>query len=454
MLKGLLWFVLIVGIVLGGLSLALGLSPLALWANVTVGTAMGAKLGCSGRYLTGLDADQVQADLASYSAALGAVDVAYDDTQQRATATLFGMAPTSASYRQGMGCTLDIGDTGALDEIKVPTVSRSTAPWPAGSGAPDRDEALTRVLAATMARDNAAGEHTRALLVIRDGRLAAEQYADGFDADTPHLGWSMGKSVIGILLGNLAQSGKIAMDERDLFPAWADDSRAQIRVDALLQMSSGLDFSEVYAPGSDATRMLFLSRSAADVPLASPLAHEPGAHFSYSSGTTNLLGRLAMQRLGGLQASYDWLHQQLFAPLAMARTILEPDPSGEFVGSSYVFASGRDWARLGQLLLAGGALNNHRVLQQSWLAHATAPNESANDPRYGYQLWLNSGGDELRWPDLPPDAYAMQGNRAQVVMIVPSAGLVLVRLGWSAGRYPLNANFAALVAAARPQPAT
>lgn len=454
MLKGLLWFVLIAGIVLGGLSLALGLSPLALWANVTVGTAMGAKLGCSGRYLTGLDADQVQADLASYSAALGAVNVAYDDQAQRATATLFGLAPTSASYRQGMGCTLDIGDTSKLDAIRVPLVARSPAPWPEGTGAPDLDDGLSQVLAQIMARDNAAGEQTRALLVIRDGRLVAERYADGFDADTPHLGWSMGKSLISIWLGNLAQSDKVAMDERALFPAWRNDERAQIRVDALLQMSSGLDFSEVYAPGSDATRMLFLSRSAADVPLASPLAYEPGTHFSYSSGTTNLLGRLALQRVGGLQAAYDWLHAQMFAPLAMARTVLEPDPSGELVGSSYVFASARDWARLGQLLLAGGVLNGHRVLQQNWADHAIAPNESANDPRYGYQLWLNSGGDELRWPDLPASAYAMQGNRAQVVMMLPADRLVLVRLGWSPGRYPVNDNFAELVAAARPRPAS
>ncbi|MEM1230388.1 MAG: serine hydrolase [Pseudomonadota bacterium] len=448
MWKWLLGILLLIAVLLIGASAALGLSPVALWANVAVGTAMGAKLGCSGRYLTGLDESQVREDLASYSAALGAVSVSYDDAVGQARARLLGLAPTQADYRPGLGCTLKIGDTGALDTVQVPAVTRTTAPWPAGSGAPSRSAALTEALEAQLSRDNAAGEHTRALLVARGGTLVAEAYAPGFQVDTPHLGWSMGKSVVSILIGNLALHGKLALDETGLFPAWADDARSELRLDELLTMTSGLAFEEVYAPGSDATRMLFQARSAADVAQASPLAHEPGRHFSYSSGTSNLLARLIGQRLGGLQDSYDWVHEQILAPLAVTTLTLEPDPAGEWVGSSYVYASARDWARLGELMRQGGSLNGHRVLSESYVAHASAPNESDNDPRYGYQFWLNSGGDALRWPDLPADAYAMQGNRAQVVMIIPSAELVIVRLGWSPGRYPLNDNLAALVAAA------
>ena len=129
----------------------------------------------------------------------------------------------------------------------------------------------------------------------------------------------------------------------------------------------------------------------------------------------------------------------------MLHSTLEPDPSGVFVASSYIYSSPRDWARLGQLMLNRGELNGHRLISAAWVARAVTPNVSANDPRYGYQFWLNGGGDVLRWPGLPEDAYAMNGNRQQVVMVVPSANAVLVRLGWTAGGYPLEQNFAELL---------
>jgi len=126
----------------------------------------------------------------------------------------------------------------------------------------------------------------------------------------------------------------------------------------------------------------------------------------------------------------------------MNHTIVESDPSGVFVGSSYVYASARDWGVLGNLLANDGMHNGKRLLTEDWLRTATQPNASANEPRYGYQLWLNRGGSELRWPDLPADAYAMRGNRAQVVMMIPSRSAVFVRLGWSSGAYPTNKHFA------------
>jgi CubicO group peptidase (beta-lactamase class C family) len=218
-------------------------------------------------------------------------------------------------------------------------------------------------------------------------------------------------------------------------------------VQQLLQMSSGLDWDETYVPGSDSTRMLFQAHSAAAVAMASPLAHPPGSNFQYSSGTTNLLARYLHDRLGGPQAQLDFLHRELLQPVGLGQTLLEMDPSGVLVGSSYIYASARDWARLGQLLLDQGRVDGEQLLPVDWVARATRPNPSDNDPRYGYQLWLNGGGDRLRWPDLPADAYAMRGNRGQVVMIVPSLNAVLVRLGWTAGDYPVSARLGQLLAA-------
>ncbi|MFC6981513.1 serine hydrolase domain-containing protein [Microbulbifer taiwanensis] len=211
-------------------------------------------------------------------------------------------------------------------------------------------------------------------------------------------------------------------------------------------MASGLDFDETYAPGSDATKMLFNAHSASDIALASRTAHAPGEHFSYSSGTTNLIARWIHERLGGdVQTSLDFFQREILQPLGMAHTVFEVDPSGVFVGSSYIYASGRDWARLGQLMLNRGQWQGAQVLSDDWVARAAAPNTSANEPRYGYQFWLNGGGEELRYPQLPADAYFMLGNREQAVMISPSTKTVVVRLGWSASEYPTGENFAGLL---------
>lgn len=155
-----------------------------------------------------------------------------------------------------------------------------------------------------------------------------------------------------------------------------------------------------------------------------------------------------LERVGGTTAAaYEFLHAKLLAPLGMANTIVEPDPSGVFVGSSYVYASARDWAQLGQLMVADGVHAGKRLLSSDWIHRATQPNRSENEPRYGYQFWLNAGGAELRWPNLPEDAFAMQGNREQIVLMIPSRNLVLVRLGWTDVRYPVDEVFSGLLRA-------
>jgi len=428
----------------------LGLSVTDLGANVRVGTALGAKLACSGRYLSGLDEQQVSADLASYTPVTRLLNFRYDDAQHRVSTNMLGMGAIAARYREGLGCTLEIGDTTPLDVLRVAPLSPSSAMWPAGGSTATPHAPLQREAARLLAQDNAAGQQTRALLVVHRGRIAAEVYAPGFTADTPLLGWSMGKSLTAILFGQMEMQGLVAVEERDLFASWHDDARAQISIENLLHMASGLAFAEVYAPGSDATAMLFGAHNAAAVALRSPLAYAPGTHWAYSSGTTNILAQLATRRLGGPQATLDWITQRLLAPLGMRHTVVEVDPSGVFVGSSYVYASARDWARLGQLMLNEGVLNGTRIVTPDWVARARTPASSRNEQRYGYQFWLNSAAptntENLRWPQLPADVYAMRGNRAQNVMIVPSADTVIVRLGWSAKTYPIAERVTALLA--------
>ena len=441
MKKLLITLAVLIALIVAGLA-GLGLSATDLKSNIDVGIGMGAKLGCSAKHLSGFSPERITEDLSSYTPATNIISMEY--AGNTVTAGILGFS-TSATYRPGLGCTLDIGDSAELDPISFAPPQLSDDAWPAGSMVTTLDDELQATLQQIMDADNEKGLHTRALLVARGGNILAEVYSDGISPQTPLLGWSMGKSVTAILLGNLELNNQLDIEEKNVFPEWQNDERAEITIEHLLQMSSGLDFSEVYAPGSDATHMLFSAANASDVAVASPLAHEPSTHFSYSSGTTNLLARLFVERQGGVAASYRYLQNSFLEPLSLTQTYLEPDASGIFVGSSYVYASARDWARLAQLLLNGGTLNGHRVVSEQWVKRASQPNISTNGPAYGYQFWLNRGGDNLRWSDLPEDAYAMQGNRAQTVMMIPSRDTLLIRLGWTAGRYPLNDNFAAIL---------
>jgi len=405
-----------------------------------VAGGMGAKLGCSGRYITGLQPDQIEADLKSYSSLYGLVSITNNDDSSQVLARLVPGATHSASFRPGIGCTLDIGDRSALDNL-------DTSIWPiSGDAAKTNLGTADARLSQQLQEDNNNGLHTRALLIMQNGKISGEAYAPGFDKDTLHLGWSMGKSLVALLFGRMELERGLQVSQTGLFDTWQDERR-DLSIEHMLHMSSGLEFSEVYAPGSDATRMLFNEYSASDVAMNKPLVHPPGSHFAYSSGTTNVLSRYLFNQLGGTPAgAYEFLHKELLIPLGLAHTIVEPDPSGVFVGSSYVYASARDWAQLGSLLVTDGVHKGKRLLTSDWITRATTPNSSSNEPRYGYQLWLNSGGNELRWPDLPADAFAMQGNRAQIVLMIPSQKLVLVRLGWTAGGYPYNSTFSELLA--------
>mgnify|MGYP000391715657 CR=1 FL=1 len=424
----------------------LGFSVLHLNHAVQVSTSLSAKLACSSKFITGLNDQQIVKDLSSYSPVANLVDIEYDLDNQRVNTHLYGMAAATAQFKVGVGCSLVAKGNDSNKNLELSALPDNTLTWPAGSSADKIAPSVQDEVTNIMRSDNEKGYNTRALLVVKDGELIAEAYGPNITPATPLLGWSMAKSTTAILLAILEQQQMISRQQTQLFQEWKNDERANLTLTHLLQMSSGLGFDETYAPGSDATHMLFTAESASDVAIKSPLAHLPGKHFSYSSGTTNLLSRLISNTLGGdAQTVQNFVQAELFQPLGMTNSIFEVDTSGVMVGSSYLYSSGRDWARLGLLMLNDGVINEKRLLPSGWTEAAQAPNSSDNDKRYGYQFWLNSGERELRWPQLPKDAYAMMGNRKQSVMIIPSKNVVLVRVGWTTGEYPMAFNYSKLL---------
>ncbi len=430
-----------------GAAALIGLSPSYIAAAPAVATGIGAKLLCSARYVSHFDEQQALDDLVQYSPILKYLHIEYDENNKSVHTDLFGLHPTSAQYIEGIGCANHYPNVQHHLQ-QAHALADSSAAWPRGNAVHTLNNDMMTLLAEQLKNDNRAGLNTRALLVAQHGRIIAEAYGQGAGPDTPLLGWSMAKSLMSIMIGNLEHRGLIDSTRTPIFAQWASDPRRNIQLTHLLQMTDGLEFSEQYNPGDDATAMLFTRPSASDYALAKPLGNRPGVHFNYSSGTANLLSRLYFEHTGAsLQASYDDYSEHIAKPLGFAHAVFETDASGVFVGSSYFYASARDWARLGQLMLDGGVINRQRLVSSAWVRQSTQANQSENDKAYGYQWWLNSGNEELRWPDLPNDSFAAQGNRQQNMMIIPSKDAVIVRLGWTSGRYPVNEQFAQIVEA-------
>ncbi|MGJ5819194.1 serine hydrolase domain-containing protein [Paludibaculum fermentans] len=361
-----------------------------------------------------------------------------------ASASVLGLWTRRAIYRPALGCTLLIGVTEA--ELRAqPVPEPGPEPPPETPLPPSAIDSLLQ-----FASEEPGGAHplrTRALVVMRDGQFVAERYAPGFHRDRPLLSWSMAKSITNALLALRVAGGALDIHRPAAVPEWADpaDPRHAITPEQLLRMSSGLAFREFRtALPADALNMLFRQPDAGAYAAAMPLEAAPGVQWQYSSGTTNVLSRLLRDTFhGDLRAYWDFPRKALFEPIGARHMTLEVDPSGTFVGSSFAYATARDWARLGQLFLEDGVLNGRRLLPEGWVRFSTTPAPSAPHGSYGAHLWLNRGSvAERQWPLLPEDTFSFQGYEGQLVIVIPSHRVVLVRMGltrvgavWDPNRY-------------------
>jgi CubicO group peptidase (beta-lactamase class C family) len=419
------------GVLLGGAALGCGAVG---WQAGAVGAGYSAQILCSSVFVSGRSADEVvKHDLTHIP--LLSVEV---DAEARAVVAHVGPVSRRASYREGLGSVLHVGEADALPPPPVP--SRSVvddALWPGAEAQVPLDrEALDAAVAAGFAdADPSAPVQTRAVLVVYQDALLAERYAPGVDRGTPLMGWSMTKSVLNALLGALVHRGGLRIEDPAGVPEWAEDERAQISVDELLRMSSGLRFDESYfSPSSDVVQMLFCSGDVAGFAADRPLEHPRGSHWAYASGTSNILSGVLRRRLGGdLQAYWAFPRDALFGPLGMQSAVLETDAQGTFVASSLMYATGRDWARFGLLYLHDGVWNGRRILPEGWVDYTRTPTPHAPKGRYGAHWWLNAGRPDdptdRPFPRLPTDLYRASGFQGQSVTVVPSRRVVIVRLG-------------------------
>ncbi|MEL4306894.1 serine hydrolase domain-containing protein [Joostella sp. CR20] len=361
-----------------------------------------------------------------------------NNQNKTATATVYGLKARTAVYRSGLGCVLVPTDMDVNTLKKMPSPVRTTKanllPYPYGD-APQKDtlfenvnyELIDEIVSASFHNNDI--QKTRSVLVVYKDQIIAEKYADSLTQDSKLLGWSMTKSVMATLYGILQHEGKLSVDSPAKVASWQNDARAKITYSDLLHMNSGLAWEEDYATISDVTKMLFLTDDMSSVQAEKEAIASPNTVWNYSSGTSNLLAGLLRKEFNNETEYLNFPYRKLIDRIGMKSMLIETDASGTFVGSSYGWATTRDWAKFGLLYLHNGNWNGDQLFDKNWVDYVTTPAPNS-DNLYGAHFWLNT---KTKLPDAPLDTYYADGFQGQRVYIVPSKDLVVVRMGLASG---------------------
>ena len=348
------------------------------------------------------------------------------DFENKTVTSRFLWSKSTAAYREGYGVTLLRGKTPAQLREEVFPLEKQEGEDPLTVGDSATCERLLPIARALVDEQRYNGTPF-AFVVLHKGQIVAERYREGISADTQLLSWSMAKSFVNALIGIMVKDGMLDISAPMDIPEWQNDGRKNITLKDLMQMQSGLKWNENYGSRSDVNLMLHREKDMGLYALSMPLEYEPGTHWYYSSGSTNIVMRWLRAKFPSDEAFYTYLRERLFAPLSIYNPHFEPDMSGTPVGSSYLYVTARDYARFGQLFLADGCIGEERILPEGWVSYTTTP-ASASEGRYGAFFWLNKAGE---CPDVPEDMFSCRGHDGQQIYIIPSKDLVVVILGYS-----------------------
>ena len=356
--------------------------------------------------------------------------------QDSSVTSSFLWKKSKAIYRKGFGATLLRGvDEKDLRKIKFPESAakydQDTIAWPLGNIMPDTITnidtlRLARITKKLMEDDGYKG-HAFAFMVVHKGIAVTESYQPEFNAKTRFLSWSMAKSFTNTLAGIMVKNGKWDINQPINITEWKTDDRKQITYNNLMQAESGLQWNEDYGNRSDVTVMLYCKNDFARFVFDQPLEAPVGSKWYYSSGNPNVVTYQIRQTLHNDHEYYQFPYTQLFDKIGMPNALFEVDASGTFVGSSYIYATARDYARYGLLHLQDGVFNGERILPEGWVSYSTSPNAQSKG-EYGSLFWLNKS---KKLPSAPDDMYWCQGYDGQRIFIIPSKELIVVILGFS-----------------------
>lgn len=406
--------------------------------RLPVATGYSAKYLCSSYFVSHRNQDSIEnADL-NFSIIKYAHNK-INEQEKSVTSKVLGMAKAKAIYIDGRGCILVKGKSEEeIRRINTPITANTINPdyksalWPNGDKVeaqiPQNIDKAKLEIAVEKAFDDSKREkkrNTRAVVVVYNNQIIAEKYSNGFHKDMPLLGWSMSKSITNALAGILIKQGKLDINKPVGIKEWQNDSRKEITLNNLLQMSSGLEWNEGYGSLTDVVKMLYKSGDFYQYTIDKPKQVKPDSIWYYSSGTTNIVTGIIRKCFAKDKDYIEFPKKALFDKIGMHSAVFEPDASGNYVGSSYVYATARDWARFGLLYLNNGNWNYEQLLPEGWVEYTKTPNLKSNG-LYGAFFWLNKS---KTLPDAPDDTYACYGFQEQRVFIIPSKKLVVVRMG-------------------------
>jgi len=291
--------------------------------------------------------------------------------------------------------------------------------------------------------------HTDALLVLRDGQIVFEDYRNRFDPEERHIGFSMSKTIVAMLVGQALARGEIeSLDDpaTRYWPALAGGGYDGVPIRNLLEMRSGADIVERYDFGANPSlaacihdTAIVLNRARfADFGIAVGRREAPGATFNYATLDTAVLGRVLENATGIPLARLT--SERLWQPLGAERNAFwladGPSGTGRSLAGMGFNATLRDFARLGQLMLDDGMVQGMRVLPEGWVAAMTTMRPLDPDsprPGYGFQTWQL--GNE-------PGAFSAIGLAGQYIYVHPQSRTVIVKLS----HYPPGAELDGVVA--------
>ena len=423
------------GAVLTAAVVALNLSPLG-QIYLPSATGIVAKQMCSLSWVSGLDPDQARAlYLDPLLGNAGAVlSHTIDEENREVSASLLGVFWTQrAVWRDGLGCTLVHGGHGFDPELTVP-VTHDFMAMPLDTAHRDAwfdTAALDAAMAGAFDEVQPDSRNTLGVAILHQGRLVAEHYAPGASAETRFHGWSMTKSVIATLAGSMVQDGLLDIGAEGDIPALAtvgNPELADITIESLLRMTGGLAIAELNNGMDPNSQMLFTEWDMPHFAATRERLFAPGEHWQYMSGNTILASDTLQRRLGdSLPEQVAALRARIFEPLEIYSAIMEPGENGVFQGSSYMYATAQDWARLGQLYLDNGVANGTRILPDDWYAIVAEPTPHSGGG-YGMGFWLPTEATGL-----PPETIMMSGFQGQWGYVMPAQELVIVRFGATLG---------------------
>lgn len=406
---------------------------------IRVATGVVAHNVCSKTFVSGLDPQTVFAETierAGLRRLRAVLRMQVDRAAKTVDASAAGLLGSRAVFHDGLGCVLLHGSDpyilkSDIDALKVPKAPPLLGEIAGPGIVQPSDPALRTAL------DHAFEEpaeppfrRTKAVVVVHDGKVIAERYADGIGIDTPLLGFSITKSVINALIGILTQQGLVTPSMPAPIPEWRGDRRREIEVEHLLRMTTGLALDETNSGFDPASQMVYLHNDMAGFAVNAAVVAPPGSRWAYSSPTTQLLARIVRDAVGGPEQTLAFAWRELFNPLGMRNVTLEFDGVGTLQGSTYMLASARDWAKFGLLYLNDGIVGGKRILHEDWVDFSAA---ATLDTDYGAGFWTNrsdhpSARGRVRL-GIPRDAFFASGDLGQRIVIMPSQHLVVVRLG-------------------------